>query len=153
TADLPVPRTAVAGADIDAVELRVIRHGVPDRAAAAVLPPLARPGLRRLFHRGVFEALGRIAGHCPPAPHLFAGRRVIRGHITAHRAEVAAAEADDHLVVEHAGRTRYERAIVRIDGLHAPHGRAVLRIDRDQPAVVRANEQTTLPERQAADAP
>ena len=40
-ADLAIPRRAVAGADIDHVEVRIVGDGVPWRAAAAVEPVFA----------------------------------------------------------------------------------------------------------------
>ena len=74
---LLVPRRAVADADVEQVELRVVGHRVPHRAAAADLPPLAaRPGRRRPLQRGRFKGLRRIARHGVEAP--FHARRFPR---------------------------------------------------------------------------
>ena len=52
---LLIPRRAVAGADVEQVELRVVRHRIPDRAAAAELPPFAVPGLRGLLRESALR--------------------------------------------------------------------------------------------------
>src|SRR4029453_6947658 len=96
-----VPGTAVADADIQDVELRVVRHRIPDGAAAAVLPPLAVPRLRRALQQRVLEAVLRIAGHGIEAPEHLAGNRVVRRDVTAH-AHLTAAVADDDLALDDA---------------------------------------------------
>ena len=61
-ADRARPRRAIAGADVERVEVGVVRHRVPDRAAAAAGPPLAGPGLRGRCHLRALEAVLR---DCP----------------------------------------------------------------------------------------
>ena len=74
-ADRLVPRRPVADADVEQIELRVMRHRVPDRpAAAAEGPPLAVPGLRGPLHGLVLEAVRRIARDGVEAPGELAGR-------------------------------------------------------------------------------
>ena len=83
TADLPVPRRAVAGADVELIELRVVGEAMPRVAAAAVEPPLPRPGLRGHAHGLVLEAVRRIPRHDVEAPGLLAGLGVVRRHVAA----------------------------------------------------------------------
>ncbi len=151
--DLAVPRPAVAGADVDAVELGVVGHGVPGLPAAAELPPLAGPGLRRHLHRGVLEAVGRVAGHDPEAPGLLAALGVVGGDIAAVGAELAAGIADDDLAVEDARRAGDGQLVVRRDCLRAPDLAAALCIDGEQPAVGGADVDLALPVADAARPP
>ena len=146
---LLVPRRAVAGADVEQVELRVVGHRVPDRAAAAELPPLAVPGLRGLLENRRFERLRRIAGHGVEAPQHLAGLRVVGGDVAAH-AELGAAVADDHLALDDARRAGDRVCLRLIDGHHRPHFLAGLGVERDQPAVERADETACLRRSDAA---
>ena len=145
---LPRHRRAIARAHIDQLELRVIGNRIPGRAAAAQLPPLARPGLGRHRHGGVLEAFRRVAGHGIKLPQLLARVRVIGGDKAAH-AQVCAAIADHDLVAEHPRCAGDRVRPCLVEGLHAPVGRTGLRIERDQPAIERGDEDTVLPERQA----
>ena len=88
-----VPRRAVAGADVDEIQLGIVGNAVPRRAAAAGLPPLAVPGLRRRGERRIFKALRRIAGHDVELPRQLAGLRVVGAEEAAH-AVFGAALAD-----------------------------------------------------------
>ena len=51
------PFDAVADAEVDEIQIRVVGDRVPRRAAAAELPPLAAPGLRGHLHGLVLERL------------------------------------------------------------------------------------------------
>jgi hypothetical protein len=78
TSDRAIPRRAVAGADVEQVEIRIVGHRIPDGPAAAELPPFAFPGLGRHLERRVLERLRRIARHRVEAPDLLARFRVVR---------------------------------------------------------------------------
>ena len=103
-APVMAPRRAVAGADVDQVGVGVVRKAVPGVAAAAVLPPLAGPGLGRHLHRLRLERLRRIAGNDVEPPRLVAGLGVVGGHVAAHAVELGAAVADDDLALDDARR-------------------------------------------------
>ena len=99
-----VPGRAVADADVEQVEFRVVDDRVPDRAAAASRPPLAGPGLGGHPHRLVLEAVRRVAGHGVEAPGALAGLRVVGVDVAAH-AVLGAAVADDHLALRDSRRS------------------------------------------------
>ena len=143
------PGRAVAGADVEQVELRVVGHRVPRRSAAADLPPLAGPGLRGGLHLGVLERQRRIAGHGEEAPELRAGLRVVRGDVAAH-AELRAAVADHHLALHHARRRRDRVGLRAVDRDDFPVHGAGRGVERDEPAVERADEHGAVPDRDAA---
>src|SRR5690606_12170510 len=133
-ADGAVPRRAVAGADVEQVELRVVGHGVPHRAAAAQRPPLAVPGFRRHGHHLVLEAELGIAGHGEEAPGEFAGFGVVGGDVAAH-AVFGAAVADDDLALHHARRAGDGVADVATDQrVGFPHALAAGGVHRHQAA-------------------
>src|SRR6185436_19012055 len=98
-----VPRRAVACANVQELRIGVVRERIPRGAAAAELPPLPFPGLRRRLERLRLERLRRIAGHDVEAPDELAGLGIVRRHEAAH-AELGAAVADDHLAVDDARR-------------------------------------------------
>ncbi len=144
-----VPGTAVADAEIEDVELRIVGHRIPHGAAAAVLPPLAGPRLRGALHQRVLEAVLRIAGHCVETPEHLAGDRVIRGYVTAH-AHLAAAVADDDLALDDARCAGDRVTLLRVGRLHRPQRLAAPHVESDQPAVERADEDAATPGRDAA---
>ncbi len=146
---LLIPRRAVAGADVQQIELRVVRHRIPDRAAAAELPPFAVPGLRGLREDRRFERLRRIAGHGVEAPQHLAGLRVVRGDVAAH-AELGAAVADDDFALDDARRAGDGVCLRLIDGHHGPHFVAGRGVERDETAVERAEEQLAFVRSDAA---
>ncbi len=148
-----IPGATIARPQVEAIEFRVVGHGVPDGAAAAPLPPPPAPGARGHLHRRVLESARGIARYGPEAPELLAGLRVICGDVASDGTEVAATEADHDLVVEHARRAGDERAIGGINGLHAPDRLAVARVDSQQSTVVCPDEDPLLPVREAADPP
>ena len=98
-------RSAIAGADVDQAQLRVVVDGIPGSAAAAPFPPFAGPGLRRHGHHavgsGAVGALGRIARHEEEFPQELAGVGIPRTDKAAHT-QVSAGIADDHSAVEYA---------------------------------------------------
>ena len=150
TAEVAVPGAAVAGADVEQVGLGVVGHGVPGGAAAAVLPPLAGPGLGRHGQLGMLERLRRIAGHREEAPRQPAGRRVV-GRDVAADGVLGAAVADDHLALHDARRAGDRVRLLEIDRrLHVPHGRAGVGVERHQAAVEQAHEHEAVVERDAA---
>ena len=147
---LLVPRRAVAHTDVEQVEFGVVGHRVPNRAAAADLPPLAaRPGRRRPFQRGRLEGLRRVARHRVEAPFHVAGFGVVGAHVATH-AQFGAAVADDHQPLHHARRAGDRVGLVAGRGLHRPQHLAVSRIQRLQPPVERAHEDLAAPGRDTA---
>ena len=144
-----VPRRAVADADIKQIELGIVRHRVPDGAAAAERPPLAAPRGGGHLHRGVLEAVGRIAGHGIEAPCELAGVGVVGRDVAAH-AELGAAVADQHLAFDDARRAGDRVRLRAVDGVDVPELLSRGRIERDQPAVERADEDLAFPQRDAA---
>src|SRR5881296_1143271 len=62
------PRTTISCADINEIRLGVICHAVPNRSAAAELPPFARPGFGCFLQRWILEGFGGIAGYRIEAP-------------------------------------------------------------------------------------
>src|SRR5690606_26267364 len=150
TAQRLVPRRAVAGADIKKIELGIVRHRVPDGAAAAELPPLAVPRLGGHRHRFVLEAVRGIAGHREETPDELAGLRVVRGDVTAH-AVFGAAVADEHTALHDAGRPGDRIGqVAREERVDLPDGHAGRGIERDEAAVERADVDLAVPRRDAA---
>ena len=103
----------VADAPIRQVELRIVGAGHPDRAAA-VLPGVGiAEALRVGFGQRLPRLVAGLAGrrNRVEAPCLLAGRRVVGGDEAAD-AVLAAADADDHLVLDDQRRVR-DRIAVR----------------------------------------
>ena len=148
-ADVARPRRAVAGADVQRVELGVVGHRVPDRAATAADPPFAVPGLHGLLEFGVLEAVLRVAGHRVETPRELARVGVVCGEVAAH-AVLAAAIADQHLALHDAWRAGDAVGLGAIDGVHFPALGAGLRIQRHEPAVDRADVHRALPDGDSA---
>src|SRR5690606_38278513 len=98
-----VPRRAVPRTDIEEIELGIVGHRIPYRAAAAEPPPFAVPGLGGHGHRVALEALCRIAGHGEESPCELAGLRIERGDVAAH-AVLGTAVADDDSTFDDARR-------------------------------------------------
>ena len=149
---VPVPRAPVAGADIHQVQLRIERHGIPHRAAAAGNPVLAGriPGPGGPFHGNILIRLRRIARDREPAPFPFPRVRVVGRDVTAH-AVFGAAIADHHVAVVDARRSGDGVGLRAIDDrVLLPHPGARRRIDRHEPPVIRADEDLSLIERDAA---
>ncbi len=148
-AERMVPWRAVAGADVEQIELGIIGHRVPHGAAAADPPPLAAPSLCGHLENRALEALRRIAGHGIEAPRELAGCRIVGRHVAAH-AELGAAVADQHLAFDDTRRAGDRIGLAAVDGVDVPHGRAGRRIERNQPAVDRADIDLALPHRDPA---
>ena len=151
---MAVPRAAVARADVELIELRVVDERVPRRAAAAHLVPAAEPRRRRdlgerLVGRRAVGAGRRIAGHDVEAPRELAGVGVVGAHVAAH-AELGARVADDDLVLHDARRARDRVHLRLIDGDGAPDLRAGDAVERDEPAVERRDDELVLVQRGAA---
>ena len=149
-AGLARPGRAVADAEVEQVQLRVVDDGVPDRAAAAAdLPPAAVPGRGGAGHGGVLEGLGRVAGHGVEAPALLAGLGVIGGDVAAD-AELGAAVADDHHPLGDPRRAGDGVGLLRVDGPHLPFRLAGRGVQGDQAAVDGAHVDPALPDRDPA---
>ena len=143
------PRLGVAGADVDQFALGVVGYPVPDRAAAAELPPLALPGCGGLAHRLGLKALGGIAGNGVELPDLAPGVRVVGGEEAA-RGTVAASRADDHFSLGDARRHGERLLVLSIGDASFPNRLAGVRVERHQPSIVDGNINLVVIERQAA---
>src|SRR5258706_4390697 len=115
-----IPFSSVTNAEIDEIELGIVRQALPNRAAAAALPPLPLPGLGRLNQYGIFRFLRWIAGYCVKAPHELSCFRIVRGDITPH-AVLRTAVADHDPAFDHTGRLRNGVGFGWINGQSAPH--------------------------------
>src|SRR5690606_24352906 len=76
-ARVAAPGPAVARADIDQTQVRIVSEGVPRIAPTAVFPPFAVPCRRGDLLGPGGETLSRIARNYPEAPFEFARFRVI----------------------------------------------------------------------------
>ena len=149
-ADLPVPRRAIAGADVQQIDLGVVDDRIPHRAAAAVLPPVVPlPGGECRFERLGFLRLRRVSRHGVEAPRELAGVRVVGGHVPAH-AVLGAAVADDDLAVGNPRRAGDRVRLLLVDRRRLPRHLAALGVDRHQPPVEHADVHTPLVEGRAA---
>ncbi len=150
---IAIPRIAIARADIEQIEFRIIGHGIPRRAASPELPPIVlavgRPGFHRGRHRRVFGRQFRIAGHDEEAPDLAAGVGVISSEIAA-RIIFRAAVSDHDESVHDARRARDRVSAIAIDRVDVPDGFSGGGIELDETAVQRADIDRALPHRDAA---
>ena len=91
-----------------------------------------------------------IAGHRVEAPGELAGLGVVGGDVAAH-AVLAAAVADQHLALHDARRAGDAVGLGAVDRVCTSQTlRAGLRVERDEPAVERADVDRALPDRDAA---
>ena len=148
-ADRARPRRTVARADVQRVELRVVSHRVPHRAAATTEPPFAGPRLGGSLHLGAFEAVFRVARNRVETPGQLAGVGVVSGKVTAH-AILGAAIADQHLALHDARRARDRVRLGAVDGVHFPALLARARVERHQATIERADVDGAFPHRHAA---
>ena len=105
-------------------------------------------GLRRARLPGLVAFLSRTWDRVE-APRLLAGVGVV-GSDEAADAVLAAADADDHLVLHHERRVRDRVAGRRSGDLGLPHLPSGLRVDGNQVGVQRAHEQRLAQDRDAA---
>ena len=143
------PGSAVARADIYIIGDRIVGDAIPGRAAAAGLPPVAAPGLRRHGKLGLLEALRRITGHAPPAPQLLARVSAV-GRQVAALLELRTGLADEDATVGDARRAGDRQPFGRIGGLDFPDLLAGPGVHGEQPAVQRAPDDLALPDRDTA---
>ena len=139
---LRIPGRGIAGAVIDEVQAGIIGHPAPG-AAAADLPLIALPGLQariladRLAKFGGLlgvdqDLIVRSLGVGPP--DLLADLEIVGGDVALH-AELAAGDADQHLVLDHERRRGAGLALAGIAVLRAPRDLAGLGVERDQRGV------------------
>ena len=153
-AQVAAPWRAIAGADVEQVEVGVVGHGVPHSAAAADFPilPTLRVGLPCRHCSLQMLALrrqARVTGHREKAPKLATGFGVV-GRDVAADAKLAAAIADDHLVLDDARRARNGVGLVAIYRADVPDGLSGFCIKGHEPSVDRADIDPTLPDSNAA---
>ncbi len=149
-AERAIPRGRVAGSEEEQVEVGIVDHAFPRCASAACFPPLlSLPGLGGCFHGFRFEALSRIGGDGVEAPGLLACFRVVGGDIAAHSV-LRACVADDDLISRDAWRRGDGIGRGRVGGLDAPHRGSAALVERDEPAVERADIDLAIVEGDAA---
>src|SRR6185312_11705701 len=121
--------------EIQQVELRVVRHRVPYRAATAHLPGLGVPGRTRLALQNLIGgcAVG-LPGHGVETPDPLAGLGV-EGADQAARLVLRAGAADDDLALHHSRRTGNGVGLGVIDRGDRPYGLARGGIERDEMTV------------------
>src|SRR6185312_11597593 len=144
-----VPRGAVAGAEVDQVGTRVVENRIPHRAAAAELPPLPAPSRGRFLHRGVLEAVLRVARHRVEAPVELSRFRVVGAEVTAHPVFTAGL-ANEHLSLGNARCAGYRVVLALVDGQHGPGLFAGTCIDGHQAAIERPQIDLAVPRGDAA---
>ncbi len=135
---IPV-RTGIADTPVGQVERRIVGGRHPRRSAAG-LPGVAAPG---------FVAGLAGSGNGVEAPH-FLSRARIEGRDEAADAVLAAAEADEHLVLDDERRHRDRVAKLGIAHRHVPERAAGRGIERDQVPVERAGVDDVAKDRDAA---
>ena len=123
-------RSGIPDRPVHEIQLGIVRAGQPHRAAAQ-LPAVAQPGV-----------VAELAGprHRVPAPQLLAGGRVV-GVEESARAELAAGDADEHLVFHDERRARQAVAEHRVRDLRLPERQSGSGVERDERGVERADEQ------------
>src|SRR5262249_54464069 len=135
---LGIPGRGIARPVVHQVQLGIVRIPAPG-GAAADLPLLALPGVGAGVRAdGLAEVGGLLRidqrvparAHRIAAPDLLAVLDVIGGHRAAN-AELAARDADDHLVLEHVRRRGSGLALAGVAVLDRPHDLAGLGIQRD----------------------
>ena len=126
-------RASIAHADIEQVELGVIRHRVPHGPTATEGPPFALPS--RLGALQVPRDVGaRAVRDGIEAPEFLPVVAVVRSDISPH-AHLRAGVADDHPAVDHA-RCAGDR--IRPGAVHGqlrPEQLSGVTVERDQPAI------------------
>src|SRR6185437_14742717 len=153
TANFSVPRCSVARANVDPVQLRVIGHGIPRRAAPAEFPPLAGPSRGSDFHRRILKSVPGISGHDIKSPSLLAGMNVVRSDVSSYGADIRACVADHDFVLEGQGRSGDVSVVALGNGHDAPDGLAGSCMDSDQSTVLGADHHFIVGKRNAANAP
>ena len=123
-----VPRVAVANAQIELIQLRIIYNRVPHRPAAAAFTPVTLFGLaaprtgccrfQDVVARGIVGFARRVWRRVE-APSLRASGCIIRGDIPPC-AKFRATEADNDLVLHHARYARDRAVGFEIKRLDAP---------------------------------
>src|SRR5580692_2208112 len=139
-----VPRSPVAGPDVEQVELGVVDDGVPDGAACAELPPFAAPAFCSLFECRAFERFCGIARNGVEAPRELARFGVVSGDVTAH-AHLCAAVADENFAFDDPWSSCDRVAIFVIDGKSFPDGFSRGGVESDEAAIERADVKFSAP--------
>src|SRR5262249_46509623 len=124
----------IAGSHVEEIQIRIVRHAIPDRTAAAQLPVLSIPRRRSLLHFIILEGFLRVAGYGIAAPFEFAGLGVVCGKETANRV-FRTARSNDDLVLENAWGHRDRVVLLRRSSLNRPNGLSSGGIERRQPSV------------------
>ena len=132
-------RAGIADGPIQRVEIRIVAAGEP-RWAAAVLPAIALPGFVSEFTR---------RGNRIEAPQPLARGRIVSLDESA-RAELAAGDAGNNLVLERERRGSNAVALTRIGDLRLPQKLPRACVQRHQCGVQRAHEQPVAQHRHAA---
>ena len=143
------PRLGVPGPGNYQVGFGVIHQAVPHRAAAAVLRPVADPGLGRLFLILVLHGLAGRRRNRVELPRERPVLEVVRREEAANEV-LAAAHADDHLVARDARRDGERVVLIDVRDLALPQLLAADGVERDQPGVVGSQDELAVVDREPA---
>ena len=143
------PRLGVARPGDHQVGFGVIDQAVPHRAAAAVLRPVADPGLGRLFLSLVLHGLARGRRNRVELPRERSVLEVVCREEAANEV-LAAAHADDHLVARDARRDGQRVVLIDVRDLALPQLLAADGVERDQPGIVGRQDDLAVRDREPA---
>ena len=143
------PGRSVADPHVDEIELRIVDEGVPDRTAAADLPPLSTPRPGGLLQRGRLERPGGVTRNGVEAPGELSRLRVVGRHVAAH-AQLGSAIAYDDVPPGDARRTRDRVGSFPVDRHDLPDRLAGLAVECHQSTVQRGRVHPALVDRQAS---
>src|SRR5256885_11618865 len=128
-----VPGASIAHADIEQVELGVIRHRVPHGPTATEGPPCALPA--RLGAPQMRSCIGaRPVRDGIEAPEFLPVFAVVRSDISTH-AHLRAGVADDHPAVDHARCAGDSIRLGSLPGQLRPDTPSTLTVEPDKPAI------------------
>ena len=149
--DFVRPGRGVTHADIKQILVCIVGHAVPDRAAAAELPPFTRPGLRGFLERRILERFFRIAGNGIEPPELLAGVHIEGGEVAAIGRVLGAGIADDDFSLDDSGGHREGVGdVVFRRRLCGPQDLAVCSIEPDESSVDDGNKKFSFVDRETA---
>ncbi len=139
-----VPGRAIAGADVDEVELRVVDERIPDGAATPIFHHSPFQVAAAFSSAGDSKPFAGSPGTVKKTPRQLARLGVIRRDVAAH-AHLRAAVTNEHFAFHHTRRTRDGVAKVLVDGELFPDRLAGGGIERNEAAIQRAHVDLAVP--------
>jgi hypothetical protein len=116
---LLVPRRAIAGADVQQIELRIVGHRIPDRCRRRRASTTRRARSWRPARGSALRTAATDRRHGIEPPQHLARLRVVGGDVAAH-AELGAAITDDDFALDDARRAGDRVRLRLVDGDHRP---------------------------------